>query len=215
MSDEQQKHPTWEKFKETMKKAGNWTVNSMVPVVVSLSAGGLGLHVAIAGLASELIKKFSAVNVKMPLTDEEFKQKLIELCKGEGKPIEYLQEKIEGANEDMDPKDVKLVVERIMSPVVYEMNTMLELMRDENVDLREILAGWLEDQSQMTQYSFALSHELQSAIQNEMLNVFQQFDLEPTQILKNLNNIESEMQFELPDIKQDLSEYISIKIVTT
>ena len=76
MSDKPHKHEKWEKFKGAMKKAGKWTVKNLLPVAVSMVSGGLGLPVALGGLASELFKKFSDANLKIPISEEKFKEKL-------------------------------------------------------------------------------------------------------------------------------------------
>ena len=206
MEDKPHKHPKWEKFKGALKKAGKWTVKNLLPVAVSMAAGGLGLPVAIGGLASEIIKKITDAKLKISIPEETFKQKLEDLCQGQGKVIEYLQEKLEEANEQMEPEDIKLVIEQVMTPVVSEMNTMLEIMREEKADLQELLAGWLEDQSQLIQNEYSLSHEQLSAIENEMLNEFQKIDLKQSQILENIKNIQSKMQSELINFKRELSD---------
>ena len=98
MSDKPHKHEKWEKFKGAMKKAGKWTVKNLLPVAVSMAAGGLGLSTALGGLTTELFTKFSNANIKIPISEDKFKEKLEELCHGEGKVIEYLQEKLEETN---------------------------------------------------------------------------------------------------------------------
>ena len=164
--------------------------------------------IALGGLASELFKKFSDANLKIPINEEVFQQKLEELCRGDGKVIEYLQEKLEDANDKMSSEDIRLSIEHVMTPVISEMSTMLEIIREEKADLHLILSSWLEDQSQLTQNEFSLTREQLSAIENEMLNSFKEIDFQQTQILENINIILPKMQNELVNLKRELSEMI-------
>ena len=100
MDNKTNKHPKWENFKVTIKKAGKWTVKNLLPVAVSLAAGGLGLPAAISGLASGILKSFSDANIKIPLSKEVFQEKIRDLCKGKGRTIEFLQFSLEQANKE-------------------------------------------------------------------------------------------------------------------
>ena len=131
MKDKTDKQKKWEKFKEAVKKAGKWTVKNLLPVAISIAAGGLGLPAAVGGLTSEIFKKLTDKKIKILIPKEVFQEKLEELCKGEGKVIEYFQEKLEESNDGRNRRNKRSLNK--MTPVVYEMSMMMSIMKDEKV----------------------------------------------------------------------------------
>ena len=129
MDDKPPKNPKWEKFKSAMKKAEKWTVRNLLPVAVSTAGGGLGLPAALGGLASELFKNFSDTNLNIPFSEEIFIDKFKDDLIGEGNLVEYLQEQLEQANEEIDPEQIKLVIDKKITPSVSTVKKMLEVMK--------------------------------------------------------------------------------------
>ena len=107
-----------------------------------------------------------------------------------------------------------MVVEHVMMPVISEMNTMMDIIK-EKADLQEILAGWLDEQSQliqnqsnMIQNEFLQSHEQLNAIKYGMINEFKRADIRQNEILENISYVRSKMQVELSNFKQELSKLL-------
>ena len=127
-----------------MKKAGKAALCAGIPAAVSIATGAIGFPAAIGPLVFKVAKSLKERGIE--IDEEDISEQLVD---GFNEGIsEKIVEKIKGKN-TKSAAELTAILDSVLRPELKAINVALDLLVKENLDMREVLEGWIDEQKKI------------------------------------------------------------------